>query len=182
MSNVEMNNKAGHPVAGIILGIAGIGVSLLMTLLFGVIAGAVAGALGIGAALLGIFARKHSHRGMGAIVTGALAIVLAFSMTFASVNTMKTMKEVAESSGVAPTFARYMDNPYMGLTSVIANATKGGSDAEATKTIQNELDALNRYMGNKDNTTTEKTADSSTKASTGITAENSVGVSLSIGG
>ena len=44
MSTVNTNNKAGHPVAGIVLGILGIAVALLMTLLFGVIAGAVAGA------------------------------------------------------------------------------------------------------------------------------------------
>ena len=47
MSTVNVNNKVGHPVAGIVLGILGIAVALLMTLLFGVIAGAVAGVLGI---------------------------------------------------------------------------------------------------------------------------------------
>ena len=43
MTNV--NTKAGHPVVGILLAIAGIAVALLMTLLFGVPAGAVAGVL-----------------------------------------------------------------------------------------------------------------------------------------
>ena len=186
MSNVKENNKVGHPVLGIILGIAGIGIALMMTLLFGVIAGAAAGALGIGAALLGVFARKHSHRGMGAIVTGALAIILAFSMTFASVNTLKGMKEVAESSGVAPTFAKYMDNPYMGIASVAANAANAGNTDETVKTLQKEMDALKAYMGEKDNANTEKTAEKTaetkTEANTGISVGNSVGVSLSIGG
>ena len=58
MSTVAVNTKNGHPVAGIVLGIVGITVALLMTLLFGVIAGGVAAALGIGALLLGISARK----------------------------------------------------------------------------------------------------------------------------
>ena len=159
MSNVKVNNKVGHPVAGIILGIAGIGVALLTTLLFGVIGGAVAGALGIGAALLGFFARKNGNRGMGAIVAGALAIVLAFSMTFASVNTMKAMKEAAESSGVAPTFAKYMDNPYLGIYSVAMNSVNAENSDEAIKTIQKEMEALKAYMGEKDNAGTEKTAE-----------------------
>lgn len=183
MSNVNVNNKVGHPVAGIVLGIAGIGVALLMTLLFGVAAGAVAGVLGIGAALLGFFARKNGNRGIGAIVAGALAIVLAFTMTFASVNTLKTMKDVAEKSGVAPTFAKYMDNPYMGIAGIAANAAKSGNTDEAVNTIQKEMDALKAYMGEKDNTKTEKTADSK-EATTGFAVETKtgVGVSLSIGG
>lgn len=182
MSNVNVN-KVGHPVAGIVLGIAGIAVALLMTLLFGVIAGAVAGILGISAALLGISARKNGNRGMGAIVAGALAIVLAFTMTFASVNTLKTMKDVAETSGVAPTFARYMDNPYIGIAGVAANAANSGNTDEAVNTIQKEIDALKDYMGKMDNTKAEKTAESK-DASNGIAVETKtgVGVSFSIGG
>ena len=194
MSNVNATNKAGHPVLGIILGIAGIGIALLMTLLFGVIAGAVAGALGIGAALLGFFARKRGKRGMGAIVAGALAIVLAISMTFASANTMKAMKEAAESSGVAPTFAKYMDNPYLGIYAVAANTAKAENTDEAVKTIQKEMDALKAYMVEKENANTEKAAEKTAdnteetstetkaEANTGISVGNSVGVTLSIGG
>ena len=70
MSTVNGNNKIGHPVAGIVLGILGIAIALLMTLLFGVIAGAVAGVLGIVAALLGYSAHKRGNRGVGAIVAG----------------------------------------------------------------------------------------------------------------
>ena len=169
MSNVNVNNKVGYPVAGIVLGIAGIGVALLMTLLFGVPAGAVA-------------ARKTGNRGMGAIVAGALAIVLAFTMTFASVNTLKNMKDVAEKSGVAPTFAKYMDNPYMGIAVIAANAAKAGNTDETVKTLQKEMDAMNAYM-NEHEKKTEKTADSK-EATTGFAVETKtgVGVSLSIGG
>ena len=117
---------------------------------------------------------------MGAIVAGALAIVLAFTMTFASVNTLKTMKDVAETSGVAPTFARYMDNPYIGIAGVAANS---GNTDEAVNTIQKEIDALKDYMGKMDNTKAEKTAESK-DASNGIAVETKtgVGVSFSIGG
>ena len=142
MSTVAVNTKNGHPVAGIVLGIVGIAVALLMTLLFGVIAGGIAAALGIGALLLGISARKGSSRGVGAIVAGALALVMAVSMTFASVGTMTHLREVAAKSGVAPTFTKFMDNPYLGLSSVVANAVNASKDAETMKTIQDELEAL----------------------------------------
>ena len=187
MSNVNVNNKVGHPVAGILLGIAGIAIALMLTLLFGVIAGAVAGILGIGAVLLGYFARKKGTRGMGAIVSGALAIILAISMTFASAGILKTMKDVAETSGVAPTFAKYMDNPYMGIAGMAANAAKYGNTEESVKTMQKEMEALKAYMGEHDNAKAEKTADSITdtkEATTRFAVESTtgVGVSLSIGG
>ena len=151
MSTVKAN-KIGHPVAGIILGIVGIALALLMTLMFGVIAGVVAAVLGIGAALLGISARKKGGRGVGAIVAGVLALVMAVSMTFTSANLLKTMKNTAVSSGVAPTFAKYMDNPYLGLAGVAANAAEDikTNGTDVTKTLQSELEALNRYAANNE--------------------------------
>lgn len=184
MSNVN-GNKVGHPVVGIILGIAGIALAVLMTLLFGVIAGAVAGILGIVAALLGVSARRKGNRGTGAIVAGVLAVILAFTMTFTTVNTLKGMKEVAETSGVAPTFAQYMDNPYMGIAGIAVNAAKSGNTEDAAKTVQKELDALRAYMEANDKTekTTETTETTETKgATTGFSFETKTGVGFSIGG
>jgi hypothetical protein len=155
MSTVNVNNKVGHPVAGIVLGILGIAVALLMTLLFGVIAGAVAGILGIVAALLGYSAHKRGNRGVGAIVAGVLALVLAVSLTFTSANLLKTMKDTAVSSGVGPNFARYMDNPYLGLSSVVSNAVNASNDGEAVKTIEKELEALKQYDANAAKPATE---------------------------
>ena len=157
MSTVNVNNKVGHPVAGIVLGILGIAVALLMTLLFGVIAGAVAGVLGIVAALLGYSAHKRGNRGVGAIVAGVLALVLAVSLTFTSANLLKTMKDTAVSSGVAPHFAKYMDNPYLGIAGVAANAVEDmkGKDTDVFKTLQGELEALNKYAANIEKPATE---------------------------
>ena len=157
MSTVNVNNKVGHPVAGIVLGILGIAVALLMTLVFGVIAGAVAGILGIVAALLGYSAHKRGNRGVGAIVAGVLALVLAVSLTFTSANLLKTMKDTAVSSGVAPNFARYMDNPYLGIAGVAANAVEDmkGKDTDVFKTLQGELEALNKYAANIEKPATE---------------------------
>ena len=158
MSTVAVNTKNGHPVAGIVLGIVGISIALLMTLLFGVVAGGIAAALGIGALLLGVSARKSSPRGVGAIVAGALALVLAVSMTFASVGTLKLLKETAAKSGVAPTFARYMDNPYLGLSSVVMNAVHAKDDRDAVKTIESELNALNKYVADSEKPAAENAA------------------------
>ena len=91
----------------------------------------------------------------GAIVAGALALVLAVSMTFASVGTLKLLKETAAKSGVAPTFARYMDNPYLGLSSVVSNAVNASNDGEAVKTIEKELEALKQYEANAAKPATE---------------------------
>ena len=140
MSNVNTNCKMGHPVAGIVLGIAGIAVSLLLTLMFGVIAGAVAAGLGIFAAVLGISARRHGRRGMGAIVTGAA------TMTFSTVTILTGMKQTAQAAGIAPTFAKCMDNPYMGVAGIAANAMKVQNETDAVKTIQGEMEALRVYM------------------------------------
>ena len=156
MGTENITGKAGHPVAGTVLGIVGIAVALLMTLLFGVIAGAAAAALGIAAALLGISARRSSgQRGIGAITAGVLAIALAVCMTFTSVNTMKNLRDTAAASGVAPTFTRYMDNPYLGLSSVVSNAVNASNDGEAVKTIEKELEALKQYEANAAKPATE---------------------------
>ena len=157
MSTVNVNNKVGHAVDGIVLGILGIAVAFLMSLLFGVIAGAVAGILGIVAALLGYSAHKRGNRGVGAIVAGVLALVLAVSLTFTSANMLKTMKETAVSSGVAPSFARYMDNPYLGIAGVAANAVEDmkGNENDVFKTLQGELEALNKYAANIEKPATE---------------------------
>ena len=159
MGTESICGKAGHPVAGTVLGIVGIAVALLMTLLFGVIAGAAATALGIAAALLGISARRSSgRRGTGAITAGVLAIALAVCMTFTSVNTMKNLRDTAAASGVAPTFTRYMDNPYLGLSSVVMNAVHAKDDRDAVKTIESELNALNKYVADSEKPAAENAA------------------------
>ena len=62
MSNYEQ--KSGHPVLGIILGILGIIAALFLCLLTGVIGGAIAGILGLAAVLTGMAARKGG-KGIG---------------------------------------------------------------------------------------------------------------------
>ena len=141
MSTYENKNKVGHPVLGIVLAILGIGIAVLFTLLFGVIAGAAATILGIAAILLGVGARKGG-RGIGAIVTGSVAVVAAVAMMFTTVSAMNLMHKAALETGKAPVFAECFENPYMGLSSVYF---KVAGDEAKMKALTDELQTLKDY-------------------------------------
>ncbi len=141
MSNYDKTNKVGHPVAGIVLAILGIGIAVLFSLLFGAIATAVACVLGIVGVLLGLGARKGG-RGMGAIVTGIVAVVVAAAMLFTTVGLMKEMHKVALETGKAPVFAECFDNPYLGISSVLFRV---GGDEARQKALMDEMDMLRDY-------------------------------------
>ena len=141
MSTYENKNKVGHPVLGVILAILGIGIAVLFTLLFGVIAGAAATILGITAILLGVGARKGG-RGIGAIVTGAVAVVAAVVMMFTTVTAMNMLHKAALETGKAPVFAECFENPYMGLSSVYF---KVAGDEAKMKALTDELETLKNY-------------------------------------
>ena len=141
MSTYENKNKVGHPVLGIVLAILGIGIAVMFTLLFGVIAGAAATILGIAAILLGVGARKGG-RGIGAIVTGSVAVVAAVAMMFTTVSAMNLMHKAALETGKAPVFAECFENPYMGLSSVYF---KVAGDEAKMKALTDELQTLKDY-------------------------------------
>ena len=141
MSTYENKNKVGHPVLGIVLAILGIGIAVLFTLLFGVIAGAAATILGIAAILLGVGARKGG-RGIGAIVTGSVAVVAAVAMMFTTVSAMNLMHKAALETGKAPVFAECFENPYMGISSIYF---KVAGDEAKMKALTDELETLKNY-------------------------------------
>ena len=122
MYNYE--KKTGHPVLGIVLGILGIIAALLLCLFTGVIGGAVAGILGLAAVLIGMAARKGG-RGIGAIVAGALAIILAVVLTVGSVQTFRKIQdEASKYIDEAPLVVKCLDKPYLGLVGMIINLPK----------------------------------------------------------
>ena len=141
MSTNENTNKIGHPVLGIVLAVLGIGIAVLFTLLFGVIAGAAAAILGIVGILLGVGARKGG-RGIGAIVTGSVAVLAAVVMMFTTVSAMNLMHKAALETGKAPVFAECFESPYLGLSSVIY---KVAGDEAKTKALMDEMEALKGY-------------------------------------
>ena len=154
MSTYENKNKVGHPVLGIVLAILGIGIAVLFTLLFGVIAGAAAAILGIVAILLGVGARKGG-RGIGAIVTGAIAVVVVVAMMFTTVTAMNMMHKAALDTGKAPVFAECFESPYLGLSSVIY---KVAGDEAKTKALMDEMEALKGYTATSGAVTISVTA------------------------
>jgi hypothetical protein len=83
---------------------------------------------------------------MGAIVAGVMAVILAATMTFSTMTILTGMKQTAQAAGIAPTFAKCMDNPYMGVAGIAANAMKVQNETDAVKTIQGEMEALRVYM------------------------------------
>ncbi len=141
MSTNENTNKIGHPVLGIVLSILGIGIAVLFTLLFGVIAGAAAAILGIVGILLGVGARKGG-RGIGAIVTGSVAVLAAVVMMFTTVSAMNLMHKAALETGKAPVFAECFESPYLGLSSVYF---KIAGDETKMKALTDEMEALKGY-------------------------------------
>ncbi len=159
MSNYEGTVKTGHPVLGVVLAVLGIGTAVLLTFVFGAAAGAAAALLGLGAVLLGVSARK-SGRGMGAIVTGAIAMVMAVVMTFTSVGILKAMHDEAAKSGVAPVVPENFTDPYLGIAGVVL---KVGGDEEKTGALLKEMEALKDYM-EKDARTETANAETAEKA------------------
>ena len=141
MSTNENTNKIGHPVLGVVLAVLGIGIAVLFTLLFGVIAGTAAAVLGIVAILLGVGARKGG-RGIGAIVTGAIAVVVAVAMMFTTVTAMNMLHRAALETGKAPVFAECFESPYLGLSSVYF---KVAGDEAKLKALTDELETLKGY-------------------------------------
>ena len=162
MSTYENKNKVGHPVLGIVLAILGIGIAVTLTLLFGIIAGAAAAILGTVAILLGVGARKGG-RGIGAIVTGSVAIVAAIAMMFTSIGAMNLLHRAALDTGKAPVFAECFENPYLGLSSVYF---KVAGDEAKMKALTEELETLKNYTAT--NGTVTVSVSSTTAQTTGL--------------
>ena len=114
--------KGGHPILAVVLGVIGIIIALLLTMFFGVIAGGAALLLGVIAILLGFSARKKSGQGLGGIIAGALAAVLAIVMTVSSINAFGAIKkEAAKYNDVAPLVVKSLDNTYLGILGMFVN-------------------------------------------------------------
>ncbi len=134
-----------HHVLGVVLGILGILIALLLTLLTGVIAGAVAVLLGLIAVLLGFQARK-AGKGMGAIICGALAIILAVVLCVNTVAIFKEYRRTAEESGVAPLVAQTAGKPALGFLGLVIGAMQNDLDISE---LSDQLKLLQDYQAEK---------------------------------
>ena len=134
--------KTGRPVLGLVLGILGILCALFLAFLTGVIGGGIALVLGLAALLLGIFASKSGSRGVGAIVTGAIAIFLAVIITIVSVSTFSTLQSKAAESGNTPLMAKYLGRPELGFIGLLMSIP---SDEGSANELVEELNYLNSH-------------------------------------
>ena len=140
MSNSTGN---GHPILGVVLGIFGILAALLLTLTTGIVGGGIAIILGLIAVLLGLKARKLGGKGIGAIIVGAIAVILAISMTVSSISAMKAMKTEAAKKNLD--IAKYIDKPYLGLMGVIMSLPK---DEATLNELMEQLNSLSETETN----------------------------------
>ena len=140
MSNSTGN---GHPILGVVLGIFGILAALLLTLTTGIVGGGIAIILGLIAVLLGLKARKLGGKGIGAIIVGAIAVILAISMTVSSISAMKAMKTEAAEKNLE--IAKYIDKPYLGLMGVIMSLPK---DEATLNELVEQLNSLSETETN----------------------------------
>ena len=102
---------------------------------------------GLIAILLGVLARSKGGKGVGAIVTGILAVVLAVVMTSTSIGLVKTLQDIAKDhADVAPHVSKYIGeaNPNMGFVGVVFNIPQ---DEASLQEILDELNELNKLDG-----------------------------------
>ena len=138
MREHEGTARSGDPAFGVVMAAAGMAISLLLTLLFGVVAGAVAALLGVGAIVTGLRARRGG-RGAAAIVAGAAAVVLAVVSTVGSVTLMNRLHDRAVASGRAPVFSASFEPPCLGFSGLILNVA---GDRTKLKQMVGELNTL----------------------------------------
>ena len=130
-------------ILGVILGLIGLAIALLATMLFGIIGGGIAIVLAALAIVLGIFARKKRKGGLSAIVIGVIAAVLAVYMTIATINTFKSLRDKAqEHKDIAPHIASYCEKPEYGIMGIIWSLPQDADEATADM-ISKEIEALN---------------------------------------
>ena len=91
------------------------------------------------ALVIGILGKKNGGKGIGGIIVGVLAILLAVIMTVTSIGTFQTLKEKAEQSGTAPLVAKYFDNPTLGL---IGAAMKMPQDEGTLQELMDQFNSL----------------------------------------
>lgn len=125
-------------IFGVILGILGIVGAVLLGFVFGVYGAIGSGVLALIGVLLGAFSRKRDGKGMGAIVTGAIAIALCVMMAFASANLMKRIQDKAkENPDVAPILSQNLKDCNMGLWGIIKDLPD--QDEKTTSAVSEEL-------------------------------------------
>ena len=141
--NMENKVKVGHPVLGIVLGLLGIVAAVSLTFISGVIGGGLALLLGVIAIVIGISGKKKGGKGIGAILVGIVAVLMAGLLTFTTVAALNGMRDEAKKQNPDSLVAKYMDKPYLGVIGVMLNLPENENDMEA---LMAELDELSKSV------------------------------------
>ena len=130
-------------VVGAILGILAVLVAVLATFLFGTTGAIIAAVLAAVAIVLAILKRKKDGKGgIAAIVIGALAIILAFSMSSAWSKVFSEVHTKAVEFKPDGLWAQASENTSGGLMGIISNMPQDEASMNALVEEMNELNKL----------------------------------------
>ena len=132
-------------IFGVILALVAVLFALLATFMFGTVGGIVAGVVALVAVALGLLKRKKDGKGgIAAIAIGALAIILAFSMTSTWSNAFSDMHKKAAELMPDSLWASITGNNYSGgLFGILKNIP---NDQASMDKLVNELNELNKLV------------------------------------
>ena len=130
-------------ILAVILGILAVACAFFATALFGTTGGIIAGVLAVVAIVLGILKRKKEGKGgIPAIVIGALAVILAFSMTSMWSNAFKELHQKAVELKPDGLWAQASENTNGGLMGIISQLPTDEASLNAFVEEMNELNKL----------------------------------------
>ena len=130
-------------ILAVILGILAVACAFFATALFGTTGGIIAGVLAVVAIVLGILKRKKEGKGgIPAIVIGALAVILAFSMTSMWSNAFKELHQKAVELKPDGLWAQASENTNGGLMGIISQLPTDEASLNAFVKEMNELNKL----------------------------------------
>ena len=132
-------------ILAVILGLLAVACSFLVTALFGTTGGIIAGVLAVVAIVLGILKRKKDGKGgIPAIVIGALAVILAFSMTSMWSNAFKELHQKAVEFKPDGLWAQVSENTDGGMMGIISQLP---TDEASLNAFVEEMNELNKLTG-----------------------------------
>ena len=129
-------------ILAVLLGIVAAACVLMATFLFGTTGGIVAGVLAAAAIVLGFVKRKKDGRGgVPGIVVGALALLMAFSLTSVWSMTFRTLHETAVQYKPDGLWAQVTESFDSGVTGIMKRLPS--QDESTIKALTDEMNELN---------------------------------------
>ncbi len=130
-------------IAAVILGLLAMVCAVFATALFGITGGIIAGVLAVIAIVLGIVKRnKEGKGGISGIVIGALAVILAITMTSVWSEGFKQLHDKAVKYKPDGLWAQVSEDTNSGLFGIVNKLPRDEADLQAFVDEMNELNKL----------------------------------------